>query len=137
MNWNITMSVSKICMYEFEEYTIFVCKNSYELKNISSSQWRTLSSKDQIVNTLGILSQPRKKKTTRHRLCTYIIREKISTNLCCWNSEFNKNQVYILFNNRNLPMRRSEFWGKDNNILFSWHLRLVFLSIKSVVNIHM
>lgn len=49
-------------MYEFEEYTIFVCKNSYELKNISSSQWRTLSSKDQIVNTLGILSQPRKKK---------------------------------------------------------------------------
>lgn len=44
---------------------------------------------------------------------------------------------YIFFNNINLPMRRREFWGEDNNILLSWHLRLVFLIIKLAVNIHM
>ena len=117
-------------------YNFYIVKNSYELKT-SLSQWRTLPSKNQIVNILGILSQPRKKKS-RHHLCTYIIREKFFTNLCCWNSEFNKNQKKIyFFNNINLTMRRREFWGEDNNILLSWHLRLVFLIIKSVVNIHM
>lgn len=38
------------------------CKNSYELKSISLSQWWTLSFKGQIVNILGILSQGEKKK---------------------------------------------------------------------------
>lgn len=58
------MYESKICMYEFEGL-IFVCKNSYKLKNISSSVW-TLSSKDQIGKYFRNSELVKKKKTTRH-----------------------------------------------------------------------
>lgn len=137
MNY-ITMSVSKTCMYEFEEYTIFILLRTLMSWKTSLSQWWTLPSKDQILNILGILSQPREKKKKIKASFMYIYNKGDNFHKFVLLKFRNLIKIkYIFFNNINLPMRRREFWGEDNNILLSWHLRLVFLIIKLVVNIHM